>query len=70
MTGRNCCSLLRYLYKLRDLHTDCENFTEAAYTLLLHAELLQVPGFGDKSATKTCPGLEDRGLPRKAEVSL
>lgn len=35
-------ALLRYLYKLRDLHTDCENFTEAAYTLLLHAELLQV----------------------------
>ncbi|NXT68228.1 DOCK5 protein, partial [Chaetops frenatus] len=34
-------ALLRYLYKLRDLHTDCENFTEAAYTLLLHAELLQ-----------------------------
>uniref|UniRef100_A0A8D2MI22 Dedicator of cytokinesis 5 n=1 Tax=Zonotrichia albicollis TaxID=44394 RepID=A0A8D2MI22_ZONAL len=33
---------IRYLYKLRDLHTDCENFTEAAYTLLLHAELLQV----------------------------
>ncbi|XP_029820427.1 dedicator of cytokinesis protein 5 [Manacus vitellinus] len=32
---------IRYLYKLRDLHTDCENFTEAAYTLLLHAELLQ-----------------------------
>uniref|UniRef100_A0A8C9LG95 DOCKER domain-containing protein n=1 Tax=Pavo cristatus TaxID=9049 RepID=A0A8C9LG95_PAVCR len=33
---------IRYLYKLRDLHTDCENFTEAAYTLLLHAELLQM----------------------------
>lgn len=32
----------RYLYKLRDLHLDCENYTEAAYTLLLHAELLQV----------------------------
>uniref|UniRef100_A0A663MEE6 Dedicator of cytokinesis 5 n=1 Tax=Athene cunicularia TaxID=194338 RepID=A0A663MEE6_ATHCN len=31
---------IRYLYKLRDLHTDCENFTEAAYTLLLHADLL------------------------------
>ncbi|XP_011824244.1 PREDICTED: dedicator of cytokinesis protein 5 [Mandrillus leucophaeus] len=31
----------RYLYKLRDLHRDCENYTEAAYTLLLHAELLQ-----------------------------
>uniref|UniRef100_A0A8D2LI46 Dedicator of cytokinesis 5 n=1 Tax=Varanus komodoensis TaxID=61221 RepID=A0A8D2LI46_VARKO len=32
---------IRYLYKLRDLHTDSENYTEAAYTLLLHAELLQ-----------------------------
>uniref|UniRef100_A0A3P9HZU8 Dedicator of cytokinesis 5 n=1 Tax=Oryzias latipes TaxID=8090 RepID=A0A3P9HZU8_ORYLA len=32
---------IRYLYKLRDLHLDCENYTEAAYTLLLHAELLQ-----------------------------
>uniref|UniRef100_A0A8C4WLL0 Dedicator of cytokinesis 5 n=1 Tax=Gopherus evgoodei TaxID=1825980 RepID=A0A8C4WLL0_9SAUR len=32
---------IRYLYKLRDLHRDCENFTEAAYTLLLHAELLK-----------------------------
>uniref|UniRef100_A0A665TXY5 Dedicator of cytokinesis 5 n=1 Tax=Echeneis naucrates TaxID=173247 RepID=A0A665TXY5_ECHNA len=30
-----------YLYKLRDLHLDCENYTEAAYTLLLHAELLE-----------------------------
>lgn len=37
-------SLARYLYKLRDLHRDCENYTEAAYTLLLHAELLQVNG--------------------------
>ncbi|XP_043939090.1 dedicator of cytokinesis protein 5 [Protopterus annectens] len=32
---------IRYLYKLRDLHMGCENFTEAAYTLLLHAELLE-----------------------------
>ncbi|KAM5309668.1 dedicator of cytokinesis protein 5 isoform 3-T4 [Glossophaga mutica] len=32
---------IRYLYKLRDLHRDCENYTEAACTLLLHAELLQ-----------------------------
>uniref|UniRef100_A0A4W6F590 Dedicator of cytokinesis 5 n=1 Tax=Lates calcarifer TaxID=8187 RepID=A0A4W6F590_LATCA len=30
-----------YLYKLRDLHLDCENYTEAAYTLILHAELLE-----------------------------
>uniref|UniRef100_A0A8D2Q3K9 Dedicator of cytokinesis 2 n=1 Tax=Varanus komodoensis TaxID=61221 RepID=A0A8D2Q3K9_VARKO len=32
---------IRYLYKLRDLHLDCENYTEAAYTLLLHASLLK-----------------------------
>ena len=30
------------MYKLRDLHLDSENYTEAAYTLLLHAELLEV----------------------------
>uniref|UniRef100_A0A8D2LHM2 Dedicator of cytokinesis 5 n=1 Tax=Varanus komodoensis TaxID=61221 RepID=A0A8D2LHM2_VARKO len=35
------CDIQGYLYKLRDLHTDSENYTEAAYTLLLHAELLQ-----------------------------
>ncbi|XP_053574538.1 LOW QUALITY PROTEIN: dedicator of cytokinesis protein 2 [Bombina bombina] len=32
---------IRYLYKLRDLHLDCENYTEAAYTLLLHTRLLK-----------------------------
>uniref|UniRef100_UPI00398F6CFE dedicator of cytokinesis protein 2-like isoform X2 n=1 Tax=Pristiophorus japonicus TaxID=55135 RepID=UPI00398F6CFE len=32
---------IRYLYKLRDLHIFYENFTEAAYTLLLHAKLLK-----------------------------
>ncbi|KAL6474053.1 hypothetical protein MHYP_G00176140 [Metynnis hypsauchen] len=32
---------IRYLYKLRDLHLDGENFTEAAYTLLLHSKLLK-----------------------------
>lgn len=31
---------LRYLYKLVDLHIACENYTEAAYALLLHATLL------------------------------
>lgn len=35
-------SSIRYLYKLRDLHLDCENYTEAAYTLLLHTWLLKV----------------------------
>ncbi|XP_072353782.1 dedicator of cytokinesis protein 2-like [Scyliorhinus torazame] len=32
---------IRYLYKLRDLHLFYENFTEAAFTLLLHAKLLK-----------------------------
>lgn len=32
----------RYLYKLKDLHVSYENYTEAAYTLLLHAQLLKV----------------------------
>ncbi|ELW66240.1 Dedicator of cytokinesis protein 2 [Tupaia chinensis] len=33
---------IRYLYKLRDLHLDCDNYTEAAYTLLLHTWLLKM----------------------------
>uniref|UniRef100_A0A674PK72 Dedicator of cytokinesis 2 n=1 Tax=Takifugu rubripes TaxID=31033 RepID=A0A674PK72_TAKRU len=32
---------IRYLYKLRDLHLEGENYTEAAYTLLLHSRLLK-----------------------------
>ncbi|KAK1161120.1 dedicator of cytokinesis protein 2-like [Acipenser oxyrinchus oxyrinchus] len=32
---------IRYLYKLRDLHLDCENYTEAAYALQLHTRLLK-----------------------------
>eukprot|EP00795_Rhopilema_esculentum_P012407 gene12407-3070_t len=31
---------IRYLYKLCELHLSVENYTEAAFTLLLHAELL------------------------------
>jgi len=31
---------IRYLNKLCDLHLECDNFTEAAYTLQLHAELI------------------------------
>jgi len=33
---------IRYLYKLCDLHIEVDNFTEAAYTLMLHVNLLQV----------------------------
>ena len=32
----------RYIYRLADLHKQNGNFVEAAFTLLLHAELLQV----------------------------
>ncbi|XP_043912113.1 dedicator of cytokinesis protein 1 [Protopterus annectens] len=32
---------IRYLYKLCELHKECDNYTEAAYTLLLHAKLLK-----------------------------
>jgi len=31
----------RYVYKLHDLHVPVGNFTEAAFTLKLHAEELQ-----------------------------
>jgi dedicator of cytokinesis protein 1 len=31
---------IRYLNKLYDLHLECDNYTEAAYTMELHAKLL------------------------------
>lgn len=31
---------IRYVNKLCDLHLECDNFTEAAYTLRLHSKLL------------------------------
>ncbi|KAK4298449.1 hypothetical protein Pmani_029209 [Petrolisthes manimaculis] len=31
---------LRYVYKLSNLHLDCDNYTESGYTLKLHADLL------------------------------
>lgn len=33
---------IRYLHKLCDLHVECENYTEAAHTLLLYTKLLRV----------------------------
>lgn len=32
---------IRYVNKLCDLHLECDNFTEAAYTLQLHSNLLK-----------------------------
>jgi dedicator of cytokinesis protein 1 len=31
---------IRYVNKLCELHLECDNFTEAAYTLRLHSKLL------------------------------
>lgn len=33
---------VRYVHKLCDLHLNCDNFTEAAYTMMLYAQLLKV----------------------------
>ena len=33
---------IRYIYKLAELHERDDNFTEAGFTLLLHAENLEV----------------------------
>ena len=33
---------VRYLYKLCDLHLECDNYTEAAFALQLHADRLKV----------------------------
>uniref|UniRef100_A0A674MZH9 Dedicator of cytokinesis 2 n=1 Tax=Takifugu rubripes TaxID=31033 RepID=A0A674MZH9_TAKRU len=40
---------IRYLYKLRDLHLEGENYTEAAYTLLLHSRLLKFEFHGSQT---------------------
>uniref|UniRef100_A0A7N6F7I4 Dedicator of cytokinesis 1 n=1 Tax=Anabas testudineus TaxID=64144 RepID=A0A7N6F7I4_ANATE len=40
--NRMSCTVNVYLYKLCDLHKECDNYTEAAYTLLLHAKLLKM----------------------------
>ncbi|KFW85434.1 Dedicator of cytokinesis protein 2, partial [Manacus vitellinus] len=44
----------RYLYKLKDLHISYENYTEGAYTLLLHARLLT---WSEEPNTAPVPGL-------------
>lgn len=50
-----CLCVFRYLYKLCDLHKECDNYTEAAYTLLLHAKLLKVQ-------TRVCVCVCDKAL--------
>lgn len=50
----------RYLYKLKDLHVSYENYTEGAYTLLLHARLLKV-GRGARGPPRWAHGLSVTG---------
>ena len=33
---------IRYVHKLKDLHLESDNYTEAAYTVMLYAKLLHV----------------------------
>eukprot|EP00058_Branchiostoma_floridae_P011871 XP_002597359.1 hypothetical protein BRAFLDRAFT_66495 [Branchiostoma floridae] len=35
---------IRYIYKLHDMHKEAENYTEAGFTLLLHAHMLNWTG--------------------------
>ncbi|XP_066567873.1 dedicator of cytokinesis protein 2 isoform X2 [Amia ocellicauda] len=46
---------IRYLHKLRDLHLHYENYTEAAFTLLLHARLLK---WSDETFSAQIQGFE------------
>ncbi|XP_075772170.1 dedicator of cytokinesis protein 2-like isoform X2 [Pelodiscus sinensis] len=50
---------IRYLYKLKDLHVSYENYTEAAYTLLLHARLLK---WSDEPNTAPMQGAHSQSL--------
>ena len=47
----------RYIYKLADLHKEQNSYVEAGYTLLLHAELLQVCNEYDCSIRVTVLGI-------------
>uniref|UniRef100_A0A8C8AW37 Dedicator of cytokinesis 2 n=1 Tax=Otus sunia TaxID=257818 RepID=A0A8C8AW37_9STRI len=50
---------IRYLYKLKDLHVSYENYTEGAYTLLLHARLLK---WSEEANTAPMQGLHSPSL--------
>uniref|UniRef100_A0A8C3IKB1 Dedicator of cytokinesis 2 n=1 Tax=Chrysemys picta bellii TaxID=8478 RepID=A0A8C3IKB1_CHRPI len=50
---------IRYLYKLKELHVSYENYTEAAYTLLLHARLLK---WSDEPNTAPMQGSHSQSL--------
>uniref|UniRef100_A0A803XS31 Dedicator of cytokinesis 2 n=1 Tax=Meleagris gallopavo TaxID=9103 RepID=A0A803XS31_MELGA len=56
---------IRYLYKLKDLHISYENYTEGAYTLLLHARLLK---WSDEANTAPMQGLYSPSLQTQRQL--
>uniref|UniRef100_A0A4W3GEW9 Dedicator of cytokinesis protein 2-like n=1 Tax=Callorhinchus milii TaxID=7868 RepID=A0A4W3GEW9_CALMI len=58
---------IRYLYKLRDLHLSSENYTEAAYTLLLHAKLLK---WADAQFSTTMQDMQNSQTQRHQKETL
>jgi len=58
---------VRYLHKLCDLHRECDNYTEAAFTLLQHARLLN---WSDEPVTVTYKGFEHAKTFRQLKESL
>ncbi|XP_043919982.1 dedicator of cytokinesis protein 1-like [Protopterus annectens] len=58
---------IRYLYKLRDLHLSYGNYTEAAYTLLLHAKLLK---WSDEMVTSHSQDFPSLYIQRELKESL
>uniref|UniRef100_W5LYA2 DOCKER domain-containing protein n=1 Tax=Lepisosteus oculatus TaxID=7918 RepID=W5LYA2_LEPOC len=58
---------IRYLHKLRDLHLRYENYTEAAFTLLLHAKLLK---WSDEPFSAQMQGFETLHTHRQVKESL
>ncbi|CAK8675724.1 unnamed protein product [Clavelina lepadiformis] len=58
---------VRYLYKLCDLHLQCDNYTEAAFTLLQHARLLS---WSDELLTTRQPRYKDSQTHRELKEAL
>ncbi|MGH0181273.1 UNVERIFIED_CONTAM: hypothetical protein FKN15_006311 [Acipenser sinensis] len=67
MYDENQAYRMRYLHKLRDLHLHYENYTEAAFTLLLHAKLLK---WSDEPFSAQTQGFESMHTQRQVKESL
>lgn len=58
---------IRYLYKLKDLHLECENYIEAAYSLQLRADRLK---WSDQPLLTTNPQCPDAKTERQLKEVL